>query len=117
MKREDDEKLWDLLGHSAEPKVSPFFSRNVMRKIREARGEAALSRWWNLRWLVPATGVAVAIIAALSLRVQMPQHTTPAKAQGDVLALSEAQDSDLMADIDELVSSDDPNSIDDAVLL
>lgn len=117
MKREEDEKLWDLLGHSAEPNVSPFFSRNVLRKIREARGEARPARWWNLRWLLPATGVAVAVIAALSLRLQIPQHTLPAKARGNVLALSEAQDSDLMSDLDELVSSDDPSSLDDAVLL
>ena len=38
MKREEDEKLWDLLGRSAEPKVSPFFARNILRKIREAQG-------------------------------------------------------------------------------
>ena len=115
MRREEDEKLWDLLGRSTEPTVSPFFARNVLRKIREAQGESSPSRWWNLRWLVPAAGVAVAIIAALTLRVQMPElsHADP---RGDALALSEAQDNDLMADLDEL-ASDDSNSLDDAVLL
>lgn len=116
MKREEDEKLWDLLGHSADPKVSPFFSRNVLRKIREAQGEAPPSRWWNLRWLVPTAGVAVALIAALSLRMQTPGHN-PSQARANVLALSEAQDGDLMADLDDLVGSDDSNSLDDAVLL
>ncbi len=116
MKREEDEKLWDLLGRSVEPQISPFFSRNVLRKIRAARGEAPPSRWWNLRRLVPAAGVAVAIIAALSLRMQVPERS-PSKARGEVLAFSEAQDSDLMADLDDLVTSDDTNSLDDAVLL
>jgi hypothetical protein len=116
MKREEDEKLWDLLGHSAEPKASPFFARNVVRKIREAQGEPAPVRWWNLRWMVPAAGVAVAIIAALSLRMQMPErsHSDP---RGEVFALSEAQDADLVADLDDLVGSDDSNSLEDGVLL
>jgi hypothetical protein len=115
MRREEDEKLWDLLGRSTEPTVSPFFARNVLRKIREAQGESSPSRWWNLRWLVPAAGVAVAIIAALTFRVQMPERSH-LDARGDALALSEAQDNDLMADLDELVASDD-NSLDDVALL
>jgi hypothetical protein len=113
MKREDDEKLWDLLGHSAEPKISPFFARNVLREIRESEGRSRVGGW--LQWLVPTAGVAVAIIAALFLRVQIPgQHTSGSKP--DTLALSEAQDSELMADLDDLVGPDD-NSWDDSVLL
>jgi hypothetical protein len=116
MRREEDEKLWDLLGRSAEPTVSPFFARNVARKIREAQGESLPNRWWNLRWLVPAAGVAVAIIAAVSLRVQMPErsHSDP---RGNALVLSEAQESDLMTDLDDLVASDDSSSLEDGVLL
>ena len=116
MRREEDEKLWDLLGHSAEPAVSPFFARNVLRKIREAQGEPAPKRWWNLRWLVPAAGVAVAVIAAFSLRNEIPKpsQTDP---RGDTLVLSEAQDNDLMADLDDLVASDDSSSLEDGVLL
>jgi hypothetical protein len=116
MRREEDEKLWDLLGHSAEPKVSPFFARNVVRKIREAQGETPARPWWHLRWAVPAAGVAVAVIAAFSPRVQMPQqsHSDPG---GDSVAMSEAQDGDLMTDLDDLFASDDSNSLDDSVLL
>ena len=116
MRREEDEKLWDLLGHSAEPKVSPFFARNVARKIREAQGEPAPKRWWNLRWLVPAAGVAAAVIVALSLQIQMPK-ANHSDSRGDALVLSEAQDTDLMTDLDDLVASDDSNSLEDGVLL
>lgn len=114
MKREDDEKLWDLLGRSAEPQVSPFFARNVVRKIREAQGEPAPRHWWNLSWLVPAAGVSVAIIAALLLRMQLP-NSTHSNSRGDTLVMSEAQDSELMADLDDLMGSDD-TSLEDAVL-
>jgi hypothetical protein len=116
MRRDEDEKLWDLLGHSAEPKVSPFFARNVLRKIREARGEAPARPWWHLRWAVPAAGVAVAVIAAFSLRVQMPQQSH-SDSREDALTLSDVQDNDLMADLDDLVASDDGNSLEDSVLL
>jgi hypothetical protein len=114
MKREDDEKLWDLLGHSAEPKVSPFFARNVLRKIRESESRPRASVW--LRWLVPATGVAVAIIAALFLRVQTPDsnYSDP---RPDTLAVIESQDSELIADLDDLFESDDNSSWDESVLL
>jgi hypothetical protein len=116
MKREEDEKLWDLLGRSAEPKISPFFARNVVRKIREAQGESPAHPWWNLRWLVPSAGVAVAVIAALLLRMQVPEarHSAPRE---DGLALSEAQDSDLMADLDDLVASDESSVWDDETVL
>jgi hypothetical protein len=117
MRREEDEKLWDLLGHSAKPEVSPFFSRNVLRKIREAQGEAEPTRWWNVRWLVPAAGVAVAIIAAVSLRFQMPGGGSHSDTRPDAVAFSEAQDTDLMTDLDDLVASDDSNSLEDGVLL
>jgi hypothetical protein len=115
MKREDDEKLWDLLGRSAEPQVSPFFARNVLRKIRNARGESTPS-WFDLRWLVPASGVAVAVIAALSFRMEMPGRNQ-SNPPSDKVALIEGQDSELLADLDDLVAADDNSGLDDAVLL
>ena len=108
MNREDDDKLWDLLGRSAEPKVSPFFARNVLRKIREGQAETPARRWFSLRWLVPASGLAVAIVAALMLRVQVPQQIALPKS--DQIVLSEIEDGDLMADLDDLVG-DDPDDM------
>jgi anti-sigma-K factor RskA len=115
MKREDDEKLWQLLGHSAEPTVSPFFARNVLRKIRAAQGETSSRQGWVLRWLVPAAGVATVIIAALTFPTQLvdrPQRNSTA----EVLA-ADSQDNDLLADLDDLVGPDDSLALDDGVLL
>ena len=114
MKREEDEKLWDLLGRATEPSASPFFARNVMRKLREAQGESAPRRGWYLRWLVPAAGVAVVIIAGLALPTQIiKQHRS--NSRPDVVAVSD-NDSDLMADLEDLMGSDD-SGLEDAVML
>ena len=114
MDRHDDEKLWDLLGHGREPEASPFFARNVLRKIREAQGEPVPRQWFSLRWLMPAAGLAVAVIAALLLRVQVPTHNGPSRA--DQIVLSETDDLDLLADVDDLMADDD-TSLDEAALL
>ena len=115
MKREEDEKLWDLLGHAAEPVASPFFARNVLRKIRETQGESAPRRWYA-RWLVPAAGVAVVIIAGLALPTQIirQNHSNPLT---NSVALTDAADNDLMADLDDLMGSDESNALDEAILL
>jgi len=116
MNREDDDKLWDLLGRSPETKVSPFFARNVLREIRESESKPRVGGW--LKWLVPATGVAVAIIAALFLRVQTPEpNSNYADSRPETLTLIEAQDSELLADLDDLIEPDDSNSWDESVLL
>ena len=68
IKKDDNDKLWDLLGKARQPDVSPFFSRNVLRAIRQsgqedqekpafiqslrsiaARSMRALNRWtWQI---------------------------------------------------------------------
>jgi hypothetical protein len=116
MKREDDHKLWDLLGHSSEPKVSPFFARNVLRKIREEQPEAAPRRWWSPQWLVPVAGVAVVIIAALTFPSHLVERDHP-QTSVEVTTATESQDNDLLADLDDLVGSEDSLAIEDGVLL
>jgi hypothetical protein len=116
MKRDDDQELWDLLGHAAEPKISPFFARNVLREIRKPSEWTTLRGWLNPRRLIPATGVATALIAVAFLRM----HTAIAPLAGpssDELASGDAQDYEVMADLDDLLASDDSNSLDEAVLL
>ena len=116
MNRDDDPKLWDLLGRTDEPKISPFFVRNVLREIREPGDRTVFRGWFNLRRLLPATGVAAALIAVTFLR----WHTAVAPLAGpssDALANVDAQDSEVIADLDDLFASDDNNSLDESVLL
>ena len=116
MNRDDDPKLWDLLGQTAEPKISPFFARNVLREIREPDDRTTLRGWLSRRRLIPAAGVAVALLAVVFLR----WHAAVAPLTGassDALANVDAQDSEVIADLDDLFASDDNNSLDESVLL
>jgi hypothetical protein len=115
MKREDDQELWDLLGQRAEPRISPFFARNVLREIRKPGGWTTLRGWLNPRRLIPVAGMAVALLAVAFLRM----HTSVAPLTApptDALANVEAQDYELIVDFDDLLAADD-NSLDESVLL
>jgi hypothetical protein len=115
MKRDDDPKLWDLLGHAEEPKVSPFFSRNVLREIRQRRASSTLREWFSLRRLIPASGVAMALLAVALLRTQTSVPSS--KLQSEKMEMVSAQDYEVIADLDDLLGSEDNNSWEDNVLL
>ena len=116
MKRDDDKELWDLLGRAAKPSVSPFFARNVLREIRKPAGWTTFSGWLNPRRLIPATGVALALVAVILLRTETAITPSP-KIQPDKLAIVEAQDNEVMADFEDLLASDESSSLEDGVLL
>lgn len=75
MDRDEDRQLWELLGEAGAPKVSPFFARNVVRRVR-AESESARSRASWLRWriLVPT---AAAAVLALSATIFMRNSPSP----------------------------------------
>ncbi len=113
MKREDDQQLWDLLGKAKPSQLSPFFARNVVRRIRErpARFEW-LSRWLSPRMLVPAAGVAIAVIATI-LAIHQPAGRNPTDGPPDVIVKIDPQDYDVVADLDELLATEDTSLWDD----
>jgi hypothetical protein len=113
MKREDDEKLWDLLGQAAEPRISPFFARNVLRETRKSAGWANLREWFTVRRLIPAASVVAALIAVVFLWMQ----TSLGPPADPELATMNAQDYEVMADLDDLLASEDSNSFDESALL
>jgi hypothetical protein len=113
MKREDDQQLWDLLGRAEPSQLSPFFARNVVRRIRERPARFEWLRSWLSPWrLVPATGVAIAVIATI-LAVHQPAGRNPADNPPDVIVKIDPQDYDVVADLDELLATDDTGLWDD----
>jgi hypothetical protein len=113
MKREDDQQLWDLLGQVRPTEVSPFFARNVVRTIREHPQHFGWLRGWlTPRKLIPATGLALAVVAA-TLMVHRPAPPNPADDTPDVIASIDPQDYDVVADLDELTAADESNLWDD----
>jgi hypothetical protein len=114
MKREDDQQLWDLLGRLAEPKLSPFLARNVLRQVRQEPRLFERARFWlSWRRLVPASGLALAAIAAI-IAFHQPGPSQrpsprPSEREPDVVAKVDPQDYEVVADLDELLASDENN--------
>jgi hypothetical protein len=108
MKREDDQQLWDLLGQTTQRQLSPFFARNVVRRIREQPPDRfeRLRSWLTLRKLVPVTGLVVAVIAVV-LATHQPATRNQADSAPDVIAAIDPQDYDVVADLDELLATDE----------
>ena len=113
MKREDDQQLWDLLGQAPEPKLSPFFARNVLRAVRQ-RPQLfdSVRSWFSPRKLVPVTGLAVAIIAAI-ITFHHPVIRKSADNTPEVIAQIDPQDYEVVADLDELLVTDESSLWDD----
>jgi hypothetical protein len=113
MKREDDQRLWDLLGQARPADVSSFFARNVVRTIRQRpEGVERLRRWFSPRKLIPATALAATLVAAM-LIMHRPASLNPADHVPDVVATIDPQDYDVVADLDELTAGDETNLWDD----
>ena len=108
MKREDDQELWDLLGKTSEPAISPFFARNVLRQIRQERGwRDRLGEWFAPRRLIATSAVALAIVAAV-ITVQRPTSTPVASENvPEVVAQLDEIDYQVVADLDSLLAMEE----------
>jgi hypothetical protein len=114
MRREEDQELWDLLGHGRQPRLSAFFARDVIRRLREEpRPFDRVRSWFNLRWLVPASALAAAIIAAVIVTQRPALRPALSDNVPDVVAKIDPQDYEVVADLDELLASDENSLWDD----
>ena len=114
MNREDDPKLWDLLGRAQKVEPSPFFARNVVRAIRlRQREKARWVGWLNPRRIVPTLSAVVAALLMITAVETFHRHSAPAGTER--IALADGQDPDLAADLEVLIGADDDS--DDSVLL
>src|SRR3712207_1130708 len=121
MNRDDDQELWDLLGKKQAPSVSPFFARNVVREVRETRRWQDVARAWLMPGrLVPATAVAAVLCAAAIFTVGPKSGSRIDGSQDDlpeVVAQIDPSDYEVVADLDDLLASQEDDSWDDTSTL
>jgi hypothetical protein len=110
MDREDDKELWDVLGRVPEPTLSPFFSRNVVRSVRQGATHFDRMRsWFSWRRLAAASAVLIVVIG-MAIATHHPVSQTKAANDSDLVAKIDPQDYDVVADLDELIAWDE-NSV------
>jgi hypothetical protein len=107
MEPQDDKELWDVLGRLPKPKLSPFFARNVLRKIRR---EPTRFEWarnlFSVRKVIGASAVA-AVFVAVALVTHYPGPRATSSSESDVVARIDPQDYDVVADLDALIAWDE----------
>ena len=107
MEPEDDKQLWDILGRVPEPSLSPFFARDVVRRIRQEATRFGSSRnWFSLRRLVAASAVAI-VLVGMAIATHHPVSQRASANDSDVVAKVDPQDYDVVADLDALIAWDE----------
>ena len=93
--------------------LSPFFARNIVRGIRlRAKRFDWVTGWLRPRKLIPLTSLAVAVVAAI-LALHQPVVRNSRDNPPDVIVKIDPQDYDVVADLDELLATDENNLWDD----
>lgn len=104
MNHDEKDDLWDLLGKAKPAKVSPFFSRDVLRVIRSQPPEkSGVISWLLSRWGLVAAGACALLVAALFLQPRAEEAVESL----DVLAhsVSSSPDYHVISNLDELLES------------
>lgn len=124
MNRDEDPQLWDLLGRASGPRISPFFARNVARRVRaESESRGSRASWLLWRVLVPTSAAALlALSATIFIRNSPSRHAQPLPGVADswpaiseqsvtaepdsseaILAQIDQQDYDVVQNLDDLM--------------
>jgi hypothetical protein len=105
MNTEEQDDLWRLLGKAGTPSISPFFSRNVVRAVREtAKEKFGVVRWLRSHWAVAAVGACAVMVSGFVL---IPRPA-PQSEQIVLLAqqFSTSPDYQVVNHLDELLDSE-----------
>jgi hypothetical protein len=121
MKPDDNDKLWELLGKTRPPAVSPFFARNVLRAIRqeEAHPPLYLRLTRSLRrraWQSALAGTCAIALAAVLPTLSVRHHHAPAVETGIASQIVANPDYEVITHLDELVADEESSLwLDDSV--
>jgi hypothetical protein len=114
MNTEEHDDLWRLLGRSKQPKVSPYFSRNVLREIRAMRQERpGFIGWLRDHWKAPVFATC-ALVLVLGAVLRQDAVRDGSSEDRQLLAFAEtvsrSPDYAVIGHLDELLDADD-NSV------
>lgn len=105
MNTDEHDDLWHLLGNAKAPKVSAFFSRNVLRAIRDAAPEkSGISEWLRRRWKLTTAGACALLAAAFGLLQRTEQRDSTAMLLAE--EVSQSTDYQVISNLDELLASE-----------
>ena len=108
---DEQDGLWKLLGKARQPKVSPFFARNVVRDVRALRQERSgffglLGRHWQFALSGAAVGC-LAAIAAFQFVGNVSQNRQIDSLVAITEQVSESPDFYVINDLDDLLASEE----------
>jgi hypothetical protein len=117
MNPNEDPELWNLLGKAREPKVSPYFSRNVLRALRleleqQVQGSFLdqVQAWISLpeRWVPLGLAGAICLSSAFFLP---GRHETLRQDHINQIAqvIAASPDYGVISQLDELLASEEGN--------
>lgn len=112
MNSDEHDDLWRLLGKARSTRVSPFFSRNVLRAIREEQPEHAV-RWvawlrarWAYVWATAAlAAIVITVLPATSFRSLRERGLDPIDQAA--IEVASSPDFNVIANLDDLLASQD----------
>jgi hypothetical protein len=105
MNNEEQDDLWELLGRAKAPVASPFFSRNVLRAIREEEQEKpGFFFWLRSHWQVAAISTCAVAIAASFAFVQQAHQPDPELVLAQEVSVS--PDYQVISNLDELLDTE-----------
>ena len=108
---DEHDDLWHLLGKARRTKVSPFFSRNVLRELREQpQDEPGFFALLRRRWRVAlATTAVAAVVAGAGWQYRQSDFAGRNSDSLNLIAqqVSDSPDYDVISDLDELIASEE----------
>ncbi|MDB6150525.1 MAG: hypothetical protein JWQ44_1973 [Chthoniobacter sp.] len=105
MNTEEHDELWQLLGKARAPRVSPFFSRNVLRAVREEQpGRSGRFGWFHRGWQITALGACAVVIAGAVFLSKQAEAPDPVSLLASQVTVS--PDYHVIGHLDELLDSE-----------